>query len=140
MLSRLISLFPPRLISTPPTLTRTTVRCPLTRERRGYVVVGDYVGGWVCMRGVRRGLGGTLSVGGYVGGVRFRIRWGGRWGVFGYVGGGGIRRGDGVGRGGQKCCFWALFGKLLHIGRAWMNVFVRVLQKVAEIRVIIYKI
>ena len=31
----------------------------------------------------------------------------------------------------------ALFEKLLHIGRPWMNVFVRVLQKVAKIRVII---
>ena len=40
----------------------------------------------------------------------------------------------------SKCCFWALFGKLLHIGRPWMNVFVRVLQKVAEIRVVICKI
>ena len=36
---------------------------------------------------------------------------------------------------GQKCCFWALFGKLLHWmnvfvhGRPWMNVFFRVLQR-----------
>ena len=63
-----------------PTLTRTTVRCPLTRARggRGYVVVGGTWGfGWV-LEGVRRGLG---------------VRWAGtlgvRWGR-GYVGGGGM--------------------------------------------------
>ena len=37
----------------------------LTRERRH--VVGGFVGGWLNVRGLRRGLGGTL-MGGYVGG------------------------------------------------------------------------
>ena len=72
-------------------------------------------------------LGGTLRGREYVGG-----RGGG---TLGRGGGGGLTWGAG-----QKCCFWALFGKLLLIGRPWMNVFVRVLQKVAEHRVIIYKI
>ena len=51
---------------------------------------------------------------------------GGGWGKLGRWGGGG---GLLTWRAGQKCCFWALFGKLLHIGRPWMNVFVRVLQR-----------
>ena len=34
---------------------------------------------------------------------------------------------------GQKCRFWALFRKLLHIGRPWMNGFGRVLQKVESL-------
>ena len=32
----------------------------------------------------------------------------------------------------KKSCFWALSVKLQHIGRPWMNVFVRVLQKFAK--------
>ena len=40
----------------------------------------------------------------------------------------------------SKKLFWALFGKLLRIGRPWTNVVFRVLQKAAKIRVIIYKI
>ena len=61
--------------------------------------------------------------------------------------GGGCKLGRGGGGGGfvdvkswSKMLFLGFFGKLLHIGRPWMNVLVRVLQKVAEIRVIIYKI
>ena len=46
---------------------------------------------------------------------------------------------EGAGKTGQKCCFSALFGKLKHIGRPWINVFVRVLQKLAKIRSIIHK-
>ena len=78
--------------------------------------------------GVREG--GTSWLGGTLVGGGVWICWGG-----------GVRWGGGVDvRSCSKCCFWALFGKLLHIGRPWMNVFVRVFQKVAEIRVIIYKI
>ena len=62
------------------------------------------------------------------------VRWGGGGTLGrGYVGGGDVRNWS-------KMLFWALFGKLLHIDRLWMNVFVRVLQKVAKIRVIIFKI
>ena len=169
---------------TPPMLTRTTVLCPLTRERgrvrRGWWVRGRW--GYVTLRG-------TSWVGGYVGGGG--IRWGGggvyvggggctlggiRWGGGGYVGGG-VRWVDGstwrgtswlgswvrgyVGGGGGTWggggyvgagvdvrswskmlfldTFWKIW-KLLQIGRPWMNAFVRVLLKVAKIRVIIYKI
>ena len=50
----------------------------------------------------------------------------------GYLGGMGVREGGGGG--------YVWIGELIHIGRPWMNVFVRVLQKLAKIRVIIYKI
>ena len=75
------------------------------------------------------GGGGTLGGWGYVGGGGGFIRWGG------YIGEGVCWVGGG--RSWSQCCFWALFEKLLHIGRPWMNVFVRVLQKVAKIKVII---
>ena len=106
---------------------------------------GRYVGGYVGGMGVRWG--GAIHLGGRLGGY---IRWGGvRWGDGGTLGGGGFIRwggyvGEGVcwgGGGGVEelvtMLFWALFGKLLHIGRPWMNLIVRVLQKVAKIRVII---
>ena len=66
---------------------------------------------------------------GYVEGVSWGegVRWRGEGGKLGRGGGGGV--GVLTWRAGQKCCFWALFGKLLHIGRPWMNVFVRVLQR-----------
>ena len=81
---------------TPPMLIRTTVICPLTREK-GRVRRGWWVGGEM---GVRWGGGDTSWVGGYVGGVYVGgggTLGGGRWGgtswVGGYVGGG--RRGLG---------------------------------------------
>ena len=61
-----------------PTLTRSTVRCPLTREGSKSCEGGGgggYVGGWGYVRGVRRGLGSTSWVGGYV--VDWGVRWGG---------------------------------------------------------------
>ena len=114
-------------------MSLTRVRCPLTRERGGTSWLGGTLragtlGGW--------GGGGTL-VGGYVGGggglLDVGYVEGVRWGEGVCWRGGGVSWGGGVllstWRAGQKCCFWALFGKLLHIGRAWMNVFVRVLQR-----------
>ena len=74
------------------------------------------MGGWVYVRGVRRGFGGTLEVGGYVGG-----------------GGGGFD----LRSCSKKSCFWALSVKLQHIGRPWMNVFVRVCRNLKKIRVIV---
>ena len=71
-------------------MSLTRVRCPLTREReRGHVVVGSFVGGWLNVRGLRRGLGGTLrgevrwEGGTLVGGgfVGCWVRWGGGGGV-----------------------------------------------------------
>ena len=127
MFSRLISFFPifNRVMKnykklpidptpTPPMLTRTTVICPLTRER-GRVRRGWWVRGGMGVRwgGVRCGLGGTLGGGGvYDGG----IRWGG---------GGGVDV-----RSWSKMLFFGLFWK---IGRPWMNAFDRVLQKIAKI-------
>ena len=139
----------------PYTLTRTTVRCPLIRERDVTLGGGGYVGGggsWGCPltreRGVRRGWGvrggmgvhegGTSCVGGSTLGVS-TLGGGGVWYVGGgvwYVGGFGTLRGVVV----MNCCFWPLFGKLLHIGGPWRNVFVQVLQKIAKIRVIVYEI
>ena len=81
---------------------------------------------------------------GYVRGVRGwgYVRWGTSKGQeFRVTLRGGLRWGTS-----QKCCFWAIFGKLLHFGKIlhiggpWINVFVRVLRKNAEIRVITYKI
>ena len=43
-------------------------------------------------------------------------------------------------RGTAQKSYFGHFGKLLPIGRPWMNVLVRVFQKVAKIRVIIFKI
>ena len=75
----------------------------------------------------------------------------GRGGGVDTLGGGGVLwRGDTLRPGGggglfdvriwsKMLFFWAHFGKLLHIGRPWMNLFVRVLQKVAEIIVIFTK-
>ena len=87
---------------------------------------GDTLGGYVGGMGV-----GTLGGGIHLGGGGGRLG-----GVYTLVGGGGGtlgRRFVGWGGGGRRswsqCCFWALFGKLLHIGRPWMNVFVRVLQR-----------
>ena len=40
----------------------------------------------------------------------------------------------------SKKLFWALFGKILRIGRPWTNLVFPALQKAAKIRVIIYKI
>ena len=77
------------------------------------------------MREVRRGVGDTLGGGGGGGGF---VGWGrgmlGRWG-----------RGSVDVRKWSKVLFFSIFGKLLHIGRPWMKMFLRVLQKVAKIRV-----
>ena len=72
------------------------------------------------------------------------VRWGGVcWGDGGTLGGGRLVRWGGGGGCREElvknAVFWALFGKLPHIGCPWMNVFVRILQNVAKFRVIVYK-
>ena len=84
-----------------------------------YVVVGGMLGGYI---------GGGMFGGGVCLGREY---------IGGYVGGGGrgLLRWGTLGGGGT---FWALFGKVLHIGKSlhfgcpWMNLFVRVLQKFAN--------
>ena len=70
----------------PPTLTRTTARCPLTRER-GDDEVGVRWGGGTSWLGVRWG-GGTLGGGGTFGGGGVTLGWI-RWGGEITLGGGG---------------------------------------------------
>ena len=110
---------------------------------RGYILWGGvrwgdgYVGGMDTFWGGGGYVGGDGYVGGYVGGMGVRWGEGVSYVGVGTLGRGFVEWGEGGGRSWSQCSFWALFGKLLHIGRPWMNVFVRVLLKVAKIRVII---
>ena len=67
-------------------------------------MVGGFVGGWVNVRGLRRGLGGrlrvgTMGVGGYVGGGGLDVGYveGVRWGEGVHWRGGGVSWGGGGG-------------------------------------------